>query len=182
MKKFFVLTLLSLVCVVSNAQLVRGTSYYKEKSPSKLWLDLGVGTTSGDWEDGAVLNLGLRYNKVFTENISWDIIKVNAQTNTEEFGDFLTLQALTGLRGTTPVLFGSNGSIYANAAVGYGYMLDPGEGGFTWEVGAGVNLTQKLSLGIVYGSQNVDFGYDDYDEESSSFNLGHISVRLSLGF
>jgi len=181
MKKFFVLTLLSLVCMVSNAQLVKGTSYYKEKSPSHIWIDLGVGGTSGDWEDGAVLNLGLRYNMPFSDNFSWDIIKVNLQSNTEEIGDCLTLQALTGLRGTTPVLFGSNGSIYANAALGYGYMFDPSEGGFTWEIGAGVNITSRFAIGIVYGSQSIDMGeYEGYD--SGSANLGHISGRLSFTF
>lgn len=183
MKKFFVLTLLSLVCMVSNAQLVKGTSYYKESSPasSRLWIDLGAGATSGDWEDGIVLNLGFRYNYVITENFSWDVVKVNAQSNTEELGDFFTLQALSGLRGTTPVLFGNNGSLYVNAALGYGYNFDISKGGLAWEVGAGVNLSSKFAIGVVYGSQSLDFS-DYYGYDLGTFKLGHISGRLSFTF
>jgi len=173
MKKIFFLFVLAFICSSSYAQLVTSSRVSVEKKPSAIWLDLGVGGFSGDVSNtGLGVDLGLRWNKPFSDNISWDIIKVKAETDTKNFTDLLMAQATTGIRGTTPNLFG-NSSIFGAASVGYGYLFDPEEGGVCWEISAGINITPRFLIGVAYNNQAVNI--DDY-----SMHVNYISLRLGI--
>ena len=176
MKKFFLLAVFTLMCMGSYAQLVTSNRVTVEKKKaSALWLDFGIGAFSGDVADtGLGVDLGLRWNKSFTENIGWDIIKVKAQSDTKNFSELMTVQAMTGVRGTTPVLFG-NSTVFGAAGLGYGYMTDVEEGGFCWEVSAGVNLTPRFLVGVAYNSQGVSV-------EGFTFHVNYVSLRLGVNF
>lgn len=175
MKKLFLLVVMALLCTSSFAQLVTSSSVTVEKKRSALWLDFGAGAFSGDYEDGGLgVDLGLRWNKSFTENIGWDIFKIKAQADTKHFSETVLLQAMTGLRGTTPVLFG-NSSIYGSAGLGYGYVFDAEEGGLCWEVSAGVNVTPRFLVGVAYNSQGISF-------DGATAHLNYVSLRLGFNF
>lgn len=183
MRKFFVLALMALFTMASQAQIVssRSSRITRERTVHKpvIWADLGVGTFTGDPEDtGVAIDLGFRWNHMFTENIGWDILKISAQTDTKDFTESLNVQGKTGIRGVTPVLFG-NSTLYANFAGGYGYYTDIEEGGFVWEAGAGINITPCFSVGINYNSANYTYESSRYKQD---VKVGLLSLRLSYGF
>ncbi len=184
MKKFFIFVFMTMFTLASQAQIVSSQSsrITREKgvyNPA-IWVDFGLGTYTGDPEDtGLGLDLGFRWNHMFTENIGWDILKISAQTDTKSFGESLNVQAKTGIRGVSPVLFG-NSSLYANFAGGYGYYTDIEEGGFVWEIGAGVNVTSRFSVGINYNSANYSIEVPRYGDQD--VKVGLLSLRLSYGF
>lgn len=190
MKKTIFIALLAMFTLASQAQIVssrssRITTQKAGHTPS-IFVDFGAGAFTGDIEDaGVALDLGLRWNHMFTENIGWDILKVSAQTSTKEFTEALNVQGKTGIRAVTPVLFG-NSTLYANFAGGYGYYTDIEEGGFVWEVGAGINITPRFAVGINYNSANYSFDWKDhYDyggHEKVDVKCGIVSLRLSYGF
>lgn len=187
MKKLFIVAFMAMFTIASQAQIVSSRSsritYEKGEYHPAIWVDFGLGTFTGDPEDtGLALDLGFRWNHMFTENIGWDILKVSAQTDTKHFSESLNVQGKTGIRGVTPVLFG-NCSLYANFAGGYGYYTKVEEGGFVWEVGAGVNVTPRFSVGINYNSANysVKYGSGKYSGEQD-VKVGLLSLRLSYGF
>ena len=147
---------------------------------SKIWFDLGAGAYTGDVSNtGLGVEMGFRWTQMFGESFGWDILKLSAQTDTKNFTEALNLQLKTGARYVSPVLFG-NQSLYANIAAGYGLFTDNTDAkGFAWEIGAGINITPRISAGIVYNSQN--YSLDVYHGESQSFNVGYIGLRLGLG-
>ena len=187
MKKYFVFAIVAMFALASQAQIVssrssRITHERGEHHPS-IWVDLGLGTFTGDAEDtGLGLDLGFRWTNMFTENIGWDVVKISAQTDTKNFTEALNVQGKTGIRGVTPVLFG-NSTLYANFGGGYGYYTDIEEGGFVWEVGAGINVTPRFSVGINYNSANYSYEYGSgrYHQEQD-VKVGLLSLRLSYGF
>ena len=91
----------------------------------------------------------------------------------------MNIQAKTGVRGVTPVLFGNSGTLYANLALGYGYYTHVEEGGVAWEIGAGANFNKNISLGISYN--RCDYTTDVYWSEED-VEIGLFTVRLSIGF
>lgn len=182
MKKIFLSAILGLFAIAGQAQIVSSTSSritvtHKERTPS-LFLDLGAGGFTGD-ADGFGVDLGLRWTHMFSPSIGWDVLKVSAQSTIDEPIDDLNIQAKTGIRGVSPVLFGASGTVYANFAGGYGYYTDIEEGGFAWEIGAGVNFNKHISLGIVYNSCNYSYDYYYGDED---VKVGLVSLRLGIGF
>lgn len=189
MKKIYFITFLAMLAMVSQAQIAHSSLYgstrKNQPTSSRLWLDLGAGSFTGDLEKtGVALDLGLRYTHMFHENVGWDVIKLSAQTDTKEFSDMLNVQLKTGIRTVTPVLFG-NSSLYANFSAGYGYYTYIEKGGFVWEVGAGINITPNISLGVNYNSAN--FKVDDYfDIGDYSYydkvKIGIVSLRVAYGF
>lgn len=177
MKKIILVAIMAIMTTSAFAQIVssqssRITREKKEaRTTSSIFVDLGVGVFTGDtYDTGAGVDLGFRWNRMFTPNIGWDILKISAQTDTKHFTESLNVQAKSGIRGVSPVLFG-NSSIYANAAAGYAYFTDPSDGGFVWEVGAGLNVTPRFAVGVAYNSIHIN----DAD-------AGLVSLRLSYGF
>ncbi len=183
MKKFFLLTLLSILSLSTiHAQIVSSRSSHISRTKSEhvpsIFVDLGPGLFTGDSE-GFGLDLGFRWSKMFHPNVGWDILKISAQTEgSDNFTKALNVQAKTGIRGVTPVLFG-NSTLYANFAGGYGHYTDFDKGGFAWEVGTGINFTPRISLGIAYNSCN--YNVKVYKTEQS-VNVGLLTLRFSYGF
>lgn len=177
MKKIYAILLCAMFAVAAQAQIVSSRSSritYSEGDPI-FHIDLGLGVYTGDVEDtGMAVDLGLRWTKMFTPYIGWDIFKFSAQSDVSNFNELLCLQAKTGVRGVTPVLFGDKGTVFGNVGLGYGYYTDPEEGGFAWEIGAGVNFNSRIALSLVYNG--CGFSVDD-----KNYNVGVFSLRLSVG-
>ena len=177
MKKYLLMALIAMFTVTAQAQIVHSQSSRitrtKGAHTPSIFADLGIGAFTGDAESAGI-DLGLRWSKMFNPNVGWDILKVSAQTSFKDFDKALDLQAKTGIRGVTPVVFG-NSTLYGNFAAGVGYFVDPDELGFAWEVGAGVNLSQRCALGVVYNNNN-------YSKRGYNFKIGLVSLRFSYGF
>lgn len=175
MKKTVLMLLAIFFCTTMSAQLVTGTTYTKaKKKASALWLDLGVGKMKDI--DGAGIDLGLRWNRNIYQNyLSWDIIKVKAETSTKYFSELITAQALTGLRGTSPVLFG-NSSLFAAFGIGYGYCFgDASAGGLDWDVSVGINITPRIMVGVGYNDQSLSF-------DEGTGHMKYTSLRIGFNF
>jgi len=170
MKKIVLLFVLMMVSSSAFAQLVTTTRVYRERNHNHhLAIDMGIGGYTGDVYDmGLGLDFGLRYNYTINQNIGIDIIKASVQTGTNHFGEALQLQAKTGVRGVSPVLFGQS-SLYGNFGIGASYLPDPQEVGVAWEIGAGLNITPRFAVGAAYNSTHVD-----------GVSFGLISFRLSV--
>lgn len=117
-------------------------------------IELGVGGT-GD----ITVDLGLRWQMNIHPNIGWDVLTLKAITVPDYLEDSITPQLLTGLRLTSPSFSGL--TAYLTGRAGYGYWINGEEGGFCYEIGAGVNVTKHISLGYAYNRQdgNLDFKY-----------------------
>lgn len=176
MKKLFLLVFVAFLCSTMSAQLVTSTTISKTKKPisdSGMFLEVGIGALGADWEnDGIAIDFGLGYRKGFSEYVAWDIFKVKAMAELANFGESITPQLMTGIRGTSPVLFG-NVTAYGSFSAGYGYMIDFEDGGFAYEAQIGLNITQKFYVAFVYDNQKIS----DYDA-----NLGFTGLRLGVRF
>ena len=169
MKKLFLMAIVAMMTVSASAQLLTSSRTARTGGNHNVWLDFGVGSYTGDYEDGGLaLDLGVRWNKMFNEYVGWDFIKIAAQADTKNIEESICAKALTGIRGESPILFG-NAKAYANFAAGYIYNIDQSEGCFTWEIGAGLKLTPRFNIGIAY---------DSYSK--NSFNVGFVNLKLGL--
>lgn len=169
MKKMFMLAIMAVMTLTASAQLITSNRTIRSGSHN-VWLDFGAGVGTEKGSKGADLNLGLRFNKMYTENVGWDIIKIGARSNTEDLGDALCAEALTGIRGESPVLF-ANSKAYVNLAAGYLYSFDAKDGGFTYEIGAGLKLTPRFNVGIAYNGYKIN-----------GWKVGLIGLRLGVAF
>ena len=190
MKKIFLTCLVALISLSTYAQekgklvgsdtrliTTTTTTTVVERTPVT-YIDLGIGGFADDAE-GFAIDFGLRFTKMFTPNIGWDILKISAQTTPDsEIYPNLNLQAKTGIRGVTPILFGKSGAVYGYFDGGYGYNIHDEGGGFAWEAGIGVNLSKQLSLGLAYNNCSYTIERYYYDEDVS---CGYVSLRLGIG-
>lgn len=155
MKKIFLVAVLALFTSSAFAQLLTSSRVARSERAHNVWIDLGVGTYTSSGASGTDLNLGIRVNKMFHEYVGWDIIKVGAHANTKDFGKTISVEALTGIRGESPVLF-ANAKAYANFALGYIHTIDPNKGAFEWEIGAGLKITPRINVGVAFDSSKRD--------------------------
>lgn len=177
MKKFLLLVLVAFVSTTMSAQLVTSTTVTKTKSETKsgIFWEVGVGTLGADWNnDGVALDLGVGYRKSYSEYLAWDIFKVKAIAEVANFSESITSQVMTGIRGTSPVLFG-NMTAFGSFSAGYGTNFELEEGGFAYEIQAGFNFTSKFYAAIVYDNQSISF-------EEGDANISFTGLRLGLRF
>lgn len=178
MKKVLLLVLVAFISTAMSAQLVTSTTVIKGKKSSTnsgMFMEVGIGTLGSDWEgDGIALDLGLGYRKGFNENFAWDVLKVKAIAELANFGESLTPQVMTGIRATSPALIGDM-TAFGSFSLGYGYNVDVEEGGFAYEIQAGLNITSKLYAGIVYDNQSISF-------DGGNANVSFTGLRLGLRF
>ncbi len=141
--------------------------------------DITAGVLTGDLDTDFALGVKLGYRWNIYDGLSWDVVSIGASTGVSNFVEAMNLRFLTGFRYNTPVdLIGK--SLYANFGLGYCLSTDDTEwGGFAYEVGAGVNLTRKVSLGIVWEGSTWS-AEDDYWKYTGKF--GVIGLRLGLNF
>ena len=138
MKKLLFLVMAAFISSAMNAQLVTSTTITKTKTKkqtdSYLFMEVGLGTLGADYEnDGIALDLGIGYRKKINEYLVWNILKFKAVTEVSNLKETITPKIMTGIRGTSPVLFG-NMSAYGSINAGYGYWIDFDEGGFVYEI------------------------------------------------
>lgn len=170
MKKILFVALMAVFTISANAQLVTSNRTIRSNAHN-IWVDFGLGAYTGDYKDGGLgLDLGLRWNKMFHEYVGWDIVKVAAQADTKHFKESISLKAMTGIRFESPVLF-SDAKAYANFAGGYGYVFDPKDGAFTWEIGAGLKVTPRFNVGVAYDSMS-----------KKGFTTGYINLKVGYAF
>ncbi len=198
MKKVFVLTIVVLIAVSGKAQIVssRSSMITREYKPTKnqFWFDCGIGIYTGDITDyykdryynddegmGMALDLGFRWTKMYTDNIGWDVLKLSAQSDLKHIGKMVDVQLKSGVRGVSPVLFG-NSTIYGNVALGYGYYIYHEKGDFVWEVGAGINITPKLSIGVSYNNHSLEEYSSKYYSDKETLSCGILSLRAGVCF
>lgn len=178
MKKYLLFMLVAFICSSMSAQLVTSTTITRTKkqvSNSGMFFEVGVGALGGDVEgDGVSLDLGLGYRKGFNQYVAWDILKLKALAEVSNLGETITPQLMTGIRGTSPVLFG-NATAFGSFNGGYGYVIDAEEGGFAYEIQAGLNITPKFYVAFVYDNQGLSI--EDYD-----INFSFTGARLGIRF
>lgn len=178
MKKYLLLVLITFVTCSMSAQLVTSTTVSKTKkqvSNSGMFFEVGIGALGSDYDgDGVSLDLGLGYRKGFNQYVAWDILKLKALAEVSNLGETITPQLMTGIRGTSPVLF-ANITAFGSFSGGYGYVIDVEEGGFAYEIQAGLNITPKFYAAFVYDNQGLSIeGYD--------LNLSFTGLRLGVRF
>ncbi|MBQ9229844.1 MAG: hypothetical protein IJ190_01555 [Prevotella sp.] len=172
-RKLLLLVIMMTACsFTANAQLFGGQRM-SENYKSKLWVDAGFGTCTGDIGEGGGCEIALRYTHMFSENVGWDVLKIGASTATDYFTEMLDLQAKTGVRIISPVIFGRS-TLFANGALGYGFYTDGEQSNFGWEAGAGLNISPRFAVGVVYSSNM-------YSVHGYHSNNGLISLRVSIG-
>ena len=181
MKKFLLLVLVAFISSTMSAQLVTSTTVAKTKKAGKsgMFMEVGIGALGADYDgDGVALDLGFGYRKGFTENFAWDVFKIKATAELSNLSETITPQIMTGIRGTTPVLFG-NMTAFGSISAGYGYWLDFEEGGFAYEAQVGLNITSKIYAAFVYENQALSWE-DDYDEYDA--NVSFTGLRVGFRF
>lgn len=164
MKKSFLILLLSISCCVTFAQdwAFGGGSY--ETPRHQFGIELGVGG-AGD----LCVDFGLRWQANFNEYIAWDVITVKAVADVEEdFSETITPEILSGLRLISPDFGGM--TAYVNGRVGYAHNFDMEEGGFTYEVGAGLNVTRHIYVGYAFNHIKID----ESDANYHAFRVGFL--------
>lgn len=142
--------------------------YESDINHSGVFTDASAGIFTGGTDFGLSLKLGYRLN--IYDGLSWDTISVGSGSGISEFMDYLTLRLLTGFRyNTNEDLIGK--SLYANVGLGYCMAIDDTEiegNSFAFEIGAGINLSRLISVGIVW--------------EGSTFDWGIAGIKLGLNF
>ena len=196
MKKLLFLVMVAFFSSAMNAQLVTSTTITKTKTQKQTecdwFMEVGLGTLGADYEcDGIALDLGIGYRKKINEYLAWDILKIKAVTETSKLEQAITPKIMTGIRGTSPVLFG-NMSAYGSINAGYGHWFSIDKGGFVYEIQIGVNITPKLYAGLVYENQNTSYWtkgevvpdeYGSYYTQQRFIRNANVSfIGLKLGF
>ena len=148
MKKTLLLMLLALSSTAAMAQWSYDGGY--ETKRHCFGIELGVGGT-GDTS----VDFGLRWQANLHENFAWDVLTLKAVADVEnDFSESITPELLTGLRVISPDFSGL--TAYLNARFGYAYNIDASEGGFAYELGAGVNVTRNIYIGYAFNQFKID--------------------------
>lgn len=190
MKKF--LTLITILFFsLSSYGHCKGNSFNnhgnRRINHSGIFLNPTVGLLTGDLDEDLGVDLTLGYRFHIVNGFSWDIAKIGFSTGVSDAQGRLTMRFLSGLRYNSPAMFGGK-SLYADCAFGYSFLTDETDfGGFAYEVGAGINLSRKVSLGIVWEGNNPRYSWvenyvDNYYEYTIKANYGTIGFRLGLNF
>lgn len=164
MKKLFLFLLIVLGCTMAKAQdwSFGGDSY--ETKRNNFGIELGVGGT-GD----VTVDLGIKWQTNLHEYFAWDVLTVKALADVENnFSESITGEALTGIRLISPEFAGL--TAYVNGRAGYAFNFDASEGGFAFEVGAGVNITRNIYLGYAYNHFKIDGAKTKYN----AFRIGFL--------
>lgn len=179
MKKIFVIFALIFSVMTAKAQLASEASIWSEGASdinhSGVFVNPAIGLQCGDVEDdfGIAVNLGYRWH--IGSGFNWDVISFGVNTGVSNFTEMLDMRFLSGFRYNTPEILAGK-SLYLNCAFGYHFLTDNTDiSGFAWEVGGGVNITRKISLGIVYEASK-------YSDDYWSAKWGIVGLRLGLNF
>lgn len=166
-RTFFILAMLLFLTVDMRAQ---KWSFDKKSDSKQDWfgIDLGIGGMKN--LNGTGVDFGLRYLHTYTPYIAWNAINVKAIANTEDFVKTITPQVMTGIKLSSPSFF-KDIYVFGGFKGGYGYNIDGREGGFCYEIEAGINLTRNIFVGYAYNNQKIADGNLKYSAFRIGFNL-----------
>ena len=185
MKRFIAASLLSLSALMAGAHSHGGRchehNYCSDHAHSGMFSDLTVGLQTGcvDPDFGIAIKAGYRLN--LYEGLSWNIISAGAEIGVT-YAD-VNLRFMSGLRYNLPFCLNSK-TVYVNADFGYGFSTsDTAFGGFAYEIGAGVNFSRTISLGVAWEGSVWDYHlqYGIYDL-SMRGNFGIIGLKLGINY
>ncbi|MDE6453095.1 MAG: hypothetical protein K2L27_02705 [Muribaculaceae bacterium] len=182
MKKILIAFVMLFGAFAANAQRAGEATMWSDDSDfnhSGFFFNPTVGVMTGDCDTGFGLDLTAGYRWHISSGFNWDILKVGMNTDVANFGEMLSLRFLSGFRYNSPALFADKG-LYVDFGLGYQVFTDETDlSGFAYEVGAGVNLTRLISLGLVWegNTSSVDTYYGSYN-----LSWGTFGVRLGLNF
>jgi hypothetical protein len=190
MKKLFAIIAVALCVVTASAQRasdmgIFSNNEYEDWNHSAVFVETALGATTGDIGDTDLgWSLGIGYRWHITSGFCWDILKLAANAEPSNFEDTVDCRLLSGFRYNSPrVLVGK--SLYANVAFGY-HFLDgdiDGRHGFAYELGAGINLTRHLSLGINWEASSYNTTYKVGKKETSDkISWGIVGLKLGCQF
>lgn len=196
MKKLLIAATLVLTSLSGYAQIIRSTTSEVSLAPKpvaeKTWnhsgflVETGIGLLTGDADTDFAWEVGWGYRWHIIEGFSWEIFKIGFNAGVSHFSDTFCLRFTTGLRYDTPRFdFLKDRSMYVNFNAGYGVRTSDyaGDGGFAWELGAGVKLTRKCSVGLFYQADSDKYTYSDYGyDDSVTANWGMVGVRIEYQF
>lgn len=151
MKKIICLLMVILAISSVNAQKLYDDNFKK----NRFAIDLGIGSAKGA---NGIFDLGVRYQKNFLPYLSWDAIGIKAMVDTDYFDELWThtlLQAMTGVRGTSPCFY-KNMSGYVALDAGYGYHIENDYGGVCCEFNLGLNLCKNVYVGYALNFQKAN--------------------------
>lgn len=176
MKKIFLMAIMALVTMSVSAQLITTSRTVKGERAHNWWVDLGAGGYTGDMKDAGVgFDFGLRYTKMWG-NVGWDVLKLSAQSHTKHFkAEDMDVQLKTGVRYISAPVSGDI-KVYGNVAAGFWCDFNENAPTFlVWELGAGVMLNDRVSVGLVFNHHTMenDYGGDD-------ISIGYLAGRLSI--
>lgn len=169
MKKLFFLLIVSIIAFNAPAQIIRSTTsevkkvHIEKPKPEKSWnhsglfIDAGIGVLTGDFSDfGIRVDWGYRWH--IAGGFSWEVFRLEYCAGVSDFKTTSEINATTGFRYDSmriPAL--ANKSLYASINLGYGGLLSGEEdyyditsGGFTYDIGIGIKLNRKTSVGLFY--------------------------------
>lgn len=186
MKKFLVVFTLLLGAVSMSAQRAGEVSMWSNETSeinhSGMFVNPAIGLQTGDCDDDFAVSLQLGYRWHIASGFNWNIFEAGANTGVSNFTDMLDLRFLSGFRYNSPEIVAGR-SLYVDVAFGYNYLTKIKEGGFAYEVGAGVNLNRLVSLGLVWEGSTASYsvGYGRYSADVDA-KWGTVGIRLGLNF
>lgn len=156
--------------VMTTAMNAQKWSFDNKRDYQEDWfgIDLGVGGMKD--LNGTGVDFGLRYLHSYSRYIAWNAVNLKAIANTKDFSKSITPQIMTGIRLTSPN-FLQDLSAFGGFKAGYGYNIDGKDGGFCYEVEAGVNVTRNLFVGFAYNNQKLDGLQLKYSAFRIGFNI-----------
>jgi opacity protein-like surface antigen len=187
MKKLFAIIAVALCVVTASAQRasdmgIFSNNEYEDWNHSAVFVETAIGAIVGDVDTDFGWNVGLGYRWHISYGFCWDVLKLGINTIPSNFSkETLDWRVLSGFRYNSP-RFIAGKSLYANVAFGY-HILDGGKDGkhgLAYEIGAGINLTRHLSLGISWDASSYNSTYT-YKKNSYSENISWGIVGLKLG-
>lgn len=203
MKKILLACLIAGTSLCGSAQIIRSTSsertlkvkteepVVKSWNHSGLFLNTGIGVLTGDADTDFAWEFGWGYRWHITSGISWEVFRLGFDTGVSHFKDMFNLRFTTGVRYDTPRFdFLKGKSLYANFNLGYGIrpMADESEGGFVYEIGAGIKLNRKCSVGLFYQGNKDSYEYSYYiprygwEYEDVDLNWGMFGIKIEYQF
>ncbi|MDE6540699.1 MAG: hypothetical protein K2L74_01665 [Muribaculaceae bacterium] len=183
MKKILIAFVMLFGAFAANAQRASEATIWNEDydfNHSGFFLNPTIGVMTGDRFNGFGFDITAGYRWHAGSGFNWDILKVGMNTETSYFGEMFSLRFLSGFRYNSPALFAGKG-LYVDFGLGYQVSTYEGDlSGFAYEVGAGVNLTRLISLGLVWEGNNTSG--DVYEGSTRVDGWGLFGVRLGLNF
>lgn len=180
MKRLIAASLLSVSALMAGAH--NAGSNCSDQAHSGMFADISAGAETGDFGDDFALALKVGYRLNLYEGLSWNIASMGAGMGVS-YPDDINMRFMSGFRYNLPFCF-NNRSVYVNADFGYCFSTsDTAFGGFAYEVGAGVNFSRLISLGIVWEGSVWNYHEETYLYElSAKCKFGTIGLKLGFNF